>query len=792
MPSADPGAACAHCGLTVPAGLIDAAANEQFCCAGCRSARTLLRGCDLDGYYRLRSQAGGAGNPGGDAEAEAAAATAAGGEAFLRTHLRPLPGGLAAMRWHCGGMHCAACVWLLERLPHLDPGIRSARVAYAAGTVDIIADPAACPPARQAALLVRLGYRPRPDDGGDSALRGERRDLLLRLVVAAACAVGSMHLSVNLYAGQHTDDLDAGGKALFAALAVAVALPAATWAAAPIWRAAWASLRQRSLGVDAAAALAIAVAAIASGINLARGSQEIYADAVAMFVGLLLLGRLAVVEARIAANRARSGLAALLPPTARRRQGPGWVEVPAGELVAGDCIEVRADECLAADGVVDGTGGAVDNAVLTGESRPVAVAAGDAVFAGATCRTGPLTVRVTAVGPGTRVGRLLADVTAAAGAPRRRRRTADAVQAWIVPLTLAAAVVVGAMWWWLSGPERGLAQAVAVILVTCPCALGLAAPLVQAATIGRLAAAGILVRDGDAVDELASGRLRHAVLDKTGTLTRGRAVATADRPLNDSDRALIHAVAARSGHPVAAAIATATAVTGDDASASVLAVRTMPGRGLDADTTAGRMLLGNARHVGLPEDGRTWAVLDGRPLAAFAIDDPPSPSAPALLDRLRGRGLDLHIASGDAPTITRAVGAQLGIEAGHVHGGLEPEDKAALVRSLGDGVLVVGDGVNDAAALASAEVAVGVRGGIAAALPACHIYIARPDAIAGLGDLLDAADRSRRRVRLLVTLALVYNAAGIALAAAGVWGPYLCAVAMPLSSIVSVVVAMRR
>jgi Cu2+-exporting ATPase len=822
---------CAHCGLRAATGgataavgpAVDAAlADPWFCCAGCRAAHAVIAGCGLGEFYRLRGATAQAGAPPAPAEA-GDAREALGATVTVRGD------GLAQVSWYVTGMHCAACVWLLEQLPRLDAGVRQARVAFARGRLTVVYDPLVSDPARQAALLGGLGYRVRPFRGDGAQGRDERRALLMRLAVAAASALGAMHLSLNLYAGEIARDLDARGGWSFGLLAGMLAVPGLTYGAAPFYRAAWAALRQRRLTIDVSASLVIAVGIAASLANLAHGSRELYFDAVTMFVALLLAGRVAVLAARERVAAAADGLDHLLPLTARKVAADGTtVDVPTAQLAAGELIEVERGEALPCDGVLVDAAACIDAAALSGESRPVTLVAGDALYAGTSCLSPALRLRIVAVGGATRMGRALAAIGDAAARPSRLVRLADRLQSWFIA-AIAALALLTLLAGWLGtvpgGAAGGLDRAIALVLVSCPCALGLATPLVQALAVRRATARGLLIRDPGVIEALgglarsggparsrgptrsggpAHGALRHAVIDKTGTLSEGRLRVVAwhwleDAPMAEREwlRAAVHGAEARSQHPLALALCAELAAAPPMAPD---AWREVPGQGLVCGTGRGELRIGNRRLTGVESAGLRpggdadtvlTITLAGRPTAQVALADPLRPDASLLLARLRAAGLATHLCSGDDPRVAKAVGAELGFDPELVHGGMAPEDKAALVDGLGrqGAVLAIGDGLNDAAALARADVAIGLRGGVEAAIASCHVFVTRQDALGGLIELLDGAERAARTIRVVLLVSLLYNAAGIALAVLGVWGPYLCAVAMPASSLTAVLLA---
>jgi Cu2+-exporting ATPase len=738
--------ACRHCG---------AASEQPFCCHGCATAFALLASCGLDEHARLRQLAVESG-------AAARPVPAVPGEwdgwndpAFLAELALPLRDGSVAVTWSVDGMHCPACVWVLERLPFLDPAVRSASIDLGRGMLRTVLAPEQADLQRLARTAAALGYRLRPWNAAvDNGRRAQSRALLVRAAVAFACAIGSMQLAMNLAAGELTGDLDAGSRWFFGLGSLLLALPAGTWAIASWWRALIAAVRHGRWSLDASAALVVAVGLGASAVNLARGSQAIYADAVAMFIALLLAGRVVLqrVQDHLAAQGTR--LVGLLPP---------HPPAPGSELVLAAGARLPADgTLLAADGA------ALDVSVLTGEARAVLVAAGTAVFAGCLLVAGTVTLRVERSGAQTRLAGLLA--TAEAEADRRRPVSESRWERWYGIVLLAVAAVAG---WW------GIDRAVAVVMAACPCAIGLALPLARAHTLVAARGRGLLIRSADVLLRLRG--IRRVVLDKTGTLTTGHPqVVSWTWLIPEAQRAhvagAIVAAESQARHPVALAICR---FLEGAPQVQVEAVNELPGRGLTAQVD------GITLSIGPDATGGIRVEWDGAVVARVQVVDGQRPDALTFVTACRQRGWPVGIASGDAAQPVSELAAALGIT--EARSGQLPEDKAAWVD---DTTLMIGDGVNDGLALARAGVGVAVRGGLAAGLACAEVVvIAEAAPLAAVGDLLHASERLRRREALLLTLTVGYNLIAVTCAVLGVWGPFICAVGMPLSSVLAIAIA---
>lgn len=779
----DAPAACRHCAQPLAS-----LAEGAFCCGGCRTAHEVIAACGLETFYRLRR--GEAGPPA--AVSFSLEARWMDGEAFAARHVHRLDEQRSIVRWRVEGIHCSACVWLLEHLPRLGQGISAARVDLADDALTVVFDPQRCPPSRQVELAASLGYRLRPRSASPGDGRDARRREVLRLIVSLASATGAMHVAMNLLAGGLSGDLDASSRQLFAWLVVPIAAPALTYGAWPFWRGAIAALRLRRITLDVTTVAVLVVAIAASLVNLGSGG-DLYLDAAAMFVALLLAGRAVASAVRRGAMRRLAGFGSLLPAHAVRLEVDGREQAVAMEsLMPGDRIAVIADGIVPCDGVAE-HGGRVSLAVLTGEPHSVAVQPGDALWAGSVNRGERLTLRATACAAETRVGALLERARATASVEGQR---AGRIAGWFAGLILLAALATGGLWLMLD-PTRALDQTVGMVLALCPCALGLGVPLVHAVTTARAARRGLVVREAWALETLAGAS--DIVFDKTGTLTVGEPDLMHWELLDGTIAPWLLAAEERSRHPVAVAVAQRLRQTGITAvELAADSWREEPGRGVVVATPRGELRIGTPIHAGLPD----WVVAPGvaplaatlaeRPVLRAAVGDALKPGAVDLVRGLVARGTRVHLLSGDAEAVVAEIGAELGLPGERCRGAVLPEGKRAYVAELvraGATVAMIGDGLNDAAALATAQIGIGVRGGLAACLERCAV-IATGGGIAELKALFRGARAMRGNLRACLTVALLYNLAAAGLVLAGAWGPLICAVAMPASSLTVLALAM--
>jgi Cu2+-exporting ATPase len=785
------GFACAHCGLDVPPGLVDEGAERQFCCHGCRAVYAVIHEHGLDRYYAFRAEADGEPQPASPTGRSYAELDDPG---FQARACWTTPDGLAATELYLEGVHCAACVWLVERLPSLVPGLVEVRLDLPRSRALVRWDARAVALSAAARQLDALGYRAHPSRGleAQALRRREDRRMLARIGLAGAAAANVMAIAFALYGGFFYG-MEPEYASLFRWASLVVTVPAMIWGGGVFFRGAWTALRVHALHMDLPISVGLLAGFVHGTVNTVRGTGDVYFDSVTALIFLLLAGRYVQRrQQRVAADSAE--LLASLAPSAARLIDRGEVrEVPIEALLPGSRVEVRAGDTVPADGVIAAGHSALDLSLLSGESRPTDAGPGDRVHAGTVNLSSRLEVMVECIGEDTRVGRL-AKLVEEYG--RRRAPIAllaDRIAGHFVAAVLVLAALTFALWARVD-VGRAVDHAVALLIVTCPCALALATPLALSAAIGQAARAGFLIKGADVLEKLTRpGRMW---LDKTGTLTQGRA-ALLDWWGDPAARTLAAAAEAHSSHPLARALVVAVGAAPD----VPVAIVETHGGGIEG-TVAGRaVVLGSPafvrarvgtippdferRALELPADGLTpvLVAVDGTVVGAAGFGDPLREDASAALARVRRRGWRVGILSGDDPVVVGSIGRRLGLGPEDCRGGVSPEGKLRAVEGESAGsVVMVGDGVNDAAALAGATVGIAVHGGAEAALAAADVFIARPG-IARVADLLDGAGRAMRTVRRNLVLSLCYNAAGAALAMAGLINPVVAAVLMPLSSI---------
>jgi len=784
-PACDASARCFHCGERIPAGVAITIRHggeaHPVCCHGCAAAAEWIDRLGLGEYYRLRSE------PAQRSEADADY-SAWDRPALARLHVRMLAPDRAETVVLVDGLRCAACSWLIERALGSLEGVREVGVNAAARRVRLAFDPSRIRLSNLLAPLARLGYAPHPltAEALDSMRQQESRTALKRLVVAGLGTMQAMMYAVALYAGVF-EGIDPAVRDFFRWLGFLVATPVVLYSAQPFFAGALREWRARHLSMDTPVAIAVALIYAASLYETIRGGHEIYFDSVSMFVFFLLVGRMLEMRARHRAGDVVDALARLQPAVAERRVRGGadaFETVGVHELEEGDTVRVNAGATIPADGVLASEACRIDESLLSGESRPVPRRRGDAVVAGSIALDGPVLVDVQRVGADTVLAGIVRMVTRAAGERPRIARIADGRAARFVLRVLVLTSLVALAWLWFD-PSRAFAAALAVLVVSCPCAFALAVPTALTRAVAVLAQRGVLVVEADALEALA--RADHFVFDKTGTLTEphvDRMRSTAQRGTLDEALAIAAALEQASNHPLARAVRSAAGPDVPEARD----LHETPGAGVEGEIDGIRYRFGfggfstASRDADREPPALVLADEDGM-IARIAVDEALRPDARATIDALRNAGITCEILSGDAAPRVSAIAVRLGIA--DWHAGARPDDKLArlaALRTRGKVVAMVGDGINDAPVLAAADVALAIGDGASLAHAASGILLggSRLDAIL---EARGIARRMQTTLRQNLNWALGYNLCVVPIAALGFVPPWLAAIGMSASSI---------
>ncbi|MBT9567701.1 MAG: heavy metal translocating P-type ATPase [Thiobacillus sp.] len=806
--------ACFHCGLPVPNGtdypIRFEDETQPTCCRGCQAVAQTIIDSGQGAYYTHRTAL-----PATPQQAEAELAQL--GlydlpeiqESFVRAETENIRDAALILE----NIVCAACIWLNERHIAGLPGVLSVEINYATRRARVRWDNSRVQLSAILKAVGDIGYIAHPFDPGrsDDIYKRERNASIKRLAVAG---LGMMQVMMYALPTYTATDMTAEIRVLMSWASLVLTIPVVLYSARPFFVGAWRDLKRRMLGMDVPVALGVGTAFIASVYGTFSGNGEVYYDSVTMFVFLLLTGRFLEMNARRRAGAAAEELVKLIPAATTRL--PAWPardeeQVPVARLSVGDRVLVRPGETVPADGVVIDGDSAVNEAMLTGESLPVSKGVHARVVGGSLNQASPLVVQIDKLGADTRLASIVRLLDRAQSEKPRIGQLADRAAAWFVGLLLIVTFLVGVVWYVID-PSKVLWIVVSILVVTCPCALGLATPAALTTATGRLTRLGLLTTRGHALETLA--RATDLVFDKTGTLTHGHLSVRRVIPLGGRTEADVLAVAAAlesgSEHPIARALRAAGSAAHD-----AHAIRNTPGRGVEG------MVDGQVYRIGTPdfasagathavppkqdsdqpaenrhEDApghESWVALGDESglIAWFALADTPRADAAASLAALRALGLQLHLVSGDGESAVKATAQQLDIT--DWRAAALPEDKLAYVNALqaqGRIVAMVGDGINDAPVLAGAQVSIAMGEGADVAQAAADMVMLG-GRLSTLADGVALARKTQKIIRQNLGWALGYNLIAIPAAALGHVTPWIAGIGMSSSSLLVVLNALR-
>ena len=801
---------CYHCGLPVPRGAdwtvaIDGV-EQTMCCPGCAAVAQTIAGLGQGAYYRQRSAFG--------ATVDQAMLSPPALQLYNNEETRfQRDAGTRAATMAVDGIRCAACVWLIERQVTRVPGVLSASLNVATERLYVHWDKTLCQPGDILAAVRAVGYAAYPYDAArhGEQLRRTSKTLGRQLFVAG---LSMMQVMMYVAPAYLADDgaLDDNLAALMRWASLLLTLPAIAYSALPFFQGALASLRARVLGMDVPVALGILAAFGASTLATWSGQGEVYFDSVTMFIFLLLASRYLEHLARRKAALALERLQHALPAAATRLEAypasRAGTLVPAAALAAGDIILVKPGEAIPADAVIVEGDSALDLSLLSGESAASRHGPGDNVPGGAINTSAALLLRVSKAAGDSTLAELLKLVERAGRYKPAIALWADRAAAHFVAALLLFALASFGYWSW-ADPARAWPIAIAVLVVSCPCALSLATPSALAAATDRLLRRGVLVVQPHVLETLH--RTTHIVFDKTGTLTMGRTVLHNTAALGAlppyACLQLAAALEAGSAHPLARALIEAACgpALKNAPQWPAGAITDLPGQGLEGWRDGRRYRLGSADFVaglagampGTAGDykGMTPVYLGDETgwLARFLLSDALRPDAQATINYFRAQGKTVMLLSGDQQAVTSHIAAQLGIEGEMTLGACLPADKLALVQQLqasGAVVAMVGDGINDTAVLRAADVSFAMGSG--ATLAQAHAdAVLLSGRLASVAEAAQTATKTMSVIRQNLAWATLYNLVAIPAAAFGYLNPWLSGVGMALSSAVVIANALR-
>lgn len=811
------GGACFHCGLPVPNGayyeVVIEDRSRTMCCTGCQAVAQAIVDNGLLDFYRFRTEV--SSRPEDLIPDQLRKLQVYDSADLQRSFVRNAEGSVREASLILEGIVCAACVWLNERHVKQLPGVLDFRVNYSTHRASLKWDNDQIRLSEVLKAITDIGYQAHPFDPGrlESLQKKERSAALRRIAVSGLGMMQLMMVSLALYMGEYSD-MSEGMQQLLRWASLVIATPVVFYASRVFFTSAWRDLRRKQAGMDVPVSLAIGIAYAASVWATLSHSGEIYFDSVSMFTFFLLGGRFLEMNARHKAGQVAEELVRLLPATAVRLQNGVQETVSVGELALGDLVLIRPGETVPADGEVTEGQSSVNESLLTGESLPLAKAAGDELIGGTLNIESPLTMRVNKLGDSTVLASIVRLLDRAQTEKPHIARLADRVASWFVLfiLLLSAAVFT---FWYLREPGEAFWIMLSVLVVTCPCALSLATPAALTAATGLLTSKGVLTTRGHALETLAN--VNHLIFDKTGTLSFGHLHAGHIHLLGDRSEAeclrLAAGLEAATEHPVGKAIAALS-----DEKAAVTDLLAESGRGVQGGYQGGTYRIGTAEFVGevvgasaplslrAVSPNRALSGAEGQHaggtskvylgsehgwLAVIELSDELRPEAKQVIADLHEMGVKVTLLSGDAVAVVVSVAEELAIL--NARGGQLPDDKLAYLQKLqedGQVVAMVGDGVNDAPVLAGAQVSVAMGSGSQLAQASADMVLLS-ESLQQLPFAIRTARRMQAVVRQNFGWAIGYNLLAIPLAASGIIPPWVAAIGMSLSSLVVVLNALR-
>lgn len=764
---------CLHCGALVPVG-----ETSQFCCRGCKTVYALLQERGLDNFYILRGHA---------KSAKEHSPVSFVTEEFFYLDDPEFIAQYAfengrQMRFYLEGVHCVACLWLTEKLPEFVPGVEFLRLNLSSNVAVIRLKPHG-KFSEAARELLKLGYKPHPVIVGESEMlqKKENRKHLIRIGISGMASGNIMLLAIALYAGA------SGSLAeTFKWTSFFLFIPIIFYCSIPFYKGAWSSLRKKQISIDVPIVFGLLMGTAVSIVNLLRGSDDIYFDSLSTLNFLLLSTRFLLRKVNQHALNLSQLMHFLAPSKGRRRlSDETYEEVKSDALREGDVVQILPGECFPADGVITEGKSKINCALLSGESHLLQVKKGSRVYAGTYNQDAPVELRVLTAGPRTRLGKIVSSMEEGLSSKAPIVSFLDRVGQVFVGAALiltGIGFLVGLTMSW----EEAISRALAISIIVCPCTFALATPLAMSLAIGGAAKQGILVKNAEFIERLS--HVKTVFIDKTGTLTEGQLEVIDWKDLLPNATQALVALESKSVHPIAKAVIRHFSSSGEGRGSDPVEVEDFlekAGVGVSGRIGKNFYQIRSAADYINPtsiQRAETQVVLwqDDQLAGVLTLADRIRPQSKKVMSDLRNLGLDIHLLSGDLPGPVHRVASYLGVPPKNVIAQATPEKKGEILRGAPKS-LMVGDGANDAIALASAYASVAVQGGMEMSIRAAGAYSSK-SGIKTIPNLILISRETMRVIRNNLIFAVIYNLFGIAAALSGYLNPLFAAVLMPLSA----------